>query len=56
MKDAEKTVGNILDKQNTLYLSSIDENGFPHTRAMLPARRREGSSAFIYPQIPRRKR
>lgn len=41
MRDAKKTIGNILDKQTTIYLSSIDEDGFPNTRAMLAPRKRE---------------
>lgn len=42
MKDAEKTIGNIIDKQSTCYISSIDSEGFPNTKAMLKPRKRNG--------------
>lgn len=42
MKDAEKTVGNIIDKQKTAFIGSIDKEGFPNIKAMLQPRRREG--------------
>ena len=42
MRDAEKTIGNIIDKQKICYISSIDEEGFPNTKAMLKPRKRVG--------------
>ena len=42
MRDVEKTVGNMIDKQSICYISSIDENGFPNTKAMLKPRKRNG--------------
>ena len=42
MRDAEKTVGNIIDKQKICHLSSVDCDGFPNTKAMLRPRKREG--------------
>jgi general stress protein 26 len=42
MRDAEKTIGNLIDKIGVSILSSVDEEGFPNTRAMLPPRKREG--------------
>lgn len=42
MRDAVKTIGNILDKQSIVYLGSVDEDGFPNTKAMLAPRKREG--------------
>jgi general stress protein 26 len=42
MRDAEKTIGNIIDKQKICYLSSVDGDGFPNTKAMLRPRKREG--------------
>lgn len=42
MRDVEKTVGGMADKAKTAYLSYLDEEGFPTTRAMLrPRERRE---------------
>ena len=42
MRDAEKTVGNMMDSQSICYISSIDEDGFPNTKAMLKPRKRNG--------------
>lgn len=42
MKDKEKTIGNIIDKQSICYISSIDDMGFPNTKAMLKPRKRNG--------------
>ncbi len=48
MKDAEKTLGNLIEKQGVAYISSIDEEGFPNTKAMLPPRKREGIKIFYF--------
>ncbi|WP_283606829.1 pyridoxamine 5'-phosphate oxidase family protein [Faecalispora anaeroviscerum] len=48
LRDAEKTIGNLIDKQNISFISSIDENGFPNTKAMLPPRIREGIRTFYF--------
>ena len=48
MRDAEKTIGNLIDKQGTTYLSSIDEDGFPNTKAMYTPRVREGIKIFYF--------
>ena len=42
MRDAEKTIGNMIDKISVSIISSVDEMGFPNTKAMLPPRKREG--------------
>jgi len=42
MRDAEKTIGNIIDKASISIISSVDEDGFPNSKAMLPPRKREG--------------
>lgn len=41
MNDVEKTIGNLIDKAPASIISSIDENGFPNTKAMLPPRKRD---------------
>ena len=46
MKDAEKTVGKMADRAKVCYLSYIDGQGFPVTRAMLKPREREGITTF----------
>lgn len=48
MRDPEKTVGNILDRQSIVYVSSVDEEGFPRTRAMGAPRVREGIKEFYF--------
>ena len=42
MRDAEKTIGNIIDKQKICHLSSVDGGGFPNSKAMLRPRKRDG--------------
>lgn len=48
MRDAEKTIGNLIDKQSVVYLSSIDEDGFPNTKAFLRPRIRDGIQTFYF--------
>ena len=38
MRDAEKTVGNMIDKLKTAFIGSIDSEGFPTIKAMLQPR------------------
>ena len=42
MRDAEKTVGNMIEKLKTAFIGSIDREGFPNIKAMLQPRKREG--------------
>jgi len=42
MRDHEKTIGNLIDKVTVSIISSVDEMGYPNTKAMLPPRKREG--------------
>jgi general stress protein 26 len=42
MRDASKTIGNMIDKAGVSIISSVDEEGFPNSKAMLPPRKREG--------------
>lgn len=42
MRDANKTIGDMIDKASATIISSVDENGFPNTKAMLPPRKRIG--------------
>ena len=48
LRDAEKTVGNLIDKQGVAFISSVDCDGFPNTKAMLPPRKREGIKTFYF--------
>jgi len=42
MRDPQKTIGNLMDKQSVCYLSAVDAEGFPETKAMLWRRIRKG--------------
>lgn len=42
MKDQEKTISRMIDKAGTCFISYVDEDGFPVTKAMLPPRERNG--------------
>lgn len=48
MRDTEKTAGNLIDKQGVAFLSSVGEDGYPNTKAMLPPRIREGLRIFYF--------
>jgi len=48
MRDATQTIGNLIDKQGTAIISSVDDEGFPNTKAMLPPRKREGITTFWF--------
>jgi len=47
MLDSEKTIGNLIDKIGVSFIGSIDKDGFPNMKAMLPPRKREGLK-YIY--------
>jgi general stress protein 26 len=49
MRDSEKTIGNLIDKQGVSIISSIDDSGFPNTKAMLSPRKRIGIKVFYFP-------
>lgn len=48
LKDSEKTIGNLIDKQGIAFISSVDDDGFPNTKAMLPPRKRDGIKVFYF--------
>ncbi len=48
MRDANKTIGNLIDKANVAIISSVDEEGFPNSKAMLPPRKREGLKHIFF--------
>lgn len=48
MRDAENTIGKLIDGQNTSFLGSVGEDGFPGVKAMLPPRKREGIRTFYF--------
>lgn len=48
MRNPEQTIGNLIDKQGVAFISSVDSDGFPNIKAMLPPRNREGIKHFWF--------
>lgn len=48
MRNAQQTIGNLIDKQSVSFISSIDQDGFPNTKAMLSPCVRDGIRIFYY--------
>lgn len=48
MRDSVKTIGGIIDKSGTAVIGSVDGEGFPNMKAMLPPRKREGINKFYF--------
>ena len=48
MRDAKQTIGNLIDKQGVSFIGSVDTDGFPNMKAMLPPRKREGIRQFWF--------
>lgn len=48
MRNPEQTIGNLIDKQGVAHIASVDGDGFPNLKAMLPPRKREGIRVFYF--------
>lgn len=48
MRDAEKTIGNMINKMKLTIISYIDAEGFPVSKAMLAPRERDGIKTFWF--------
>ncbi|MDO9490847.1 pyridoxamine 5'-phosphate oxidase family protein [Acetobacterium sp.] len=48
MNDKYQTIGDLIDQQSAAFISSVDDKGFPNTKAMLPPRKREGIRTFYF--------
>lgn len=48
MRNPEQTIGKMVDKSNMSFISYIDEDGYPITKAMLKPREREGIKEFWF--------
>jgi Uncharacterized stress protein (general stress protein 26) len=48
MKDSTKTIGGIIDKSSISMIGSIDGEGFPNMKAMLPPRKRNGIKEIYF--------
>ena len=42
MENINEIVDNLMDELNLFFISSVDSNGYPNTKAMLAPRKREG--------------
>jgi general stress protein 26 len=42
VKDSASTIGGLIDRAGVSIVGSVDEDGFPNSKAMLPPRMREG--------------
>jgi len=48
MRNPEETIGNLIDTQSVSFISSVDENGYPNTKAMLAPVKREGIKTIYW--------
>jgi pyridoxine/pyridoxamine 5'-phosphate oxidase len=47
-RNPEQTIGSLIDKQGVSFIASVDADGFPNMKAMLPPRKREGLRKFWF--------
>jgi general stress protein 26 len=48
IRNPEQTIGKLIDKQAVSFAASVDKDGFPNMKAMLPPRKREGIRRFWF--------
>jgi general stress protein 26 len=48
LRSASKTIAGLIDRAGVSIISSIDEDGFPNTKAMLPPRKRKGIKQIFF--------
>ncbi len=48
MGNIEQIIGDLVDKVNGAFISSVDEEGFPNMKAMLSPRKIEGIKTFYF--------
>ena len=48
LRDTKQTIGKLIDKQGVAFIGSVDDDGFPNLKAMLPPRKREGIKIFLF--------
>jgi len=48
MRDAEKTIGGIVDNSKVSFIGSVGEDGFPNMKAMLRPSKRNGIKEFWF--------
>ncbi len=45
---SKQTIGKLIDTIGVSIISSVDESGYPNTKAMLPPRKREGLETLFF--------
>ena len=48
MRNPAETIGSLIDRQSVSYISSVDENGYPNTKAMLAPVKRDGIKVLYW--------
>jgi general stress protein 26 len=48
MRNPTDTISNLIEKQSVSFISSVDENGFPNTKAMLPPVKKKKKKTFYW--------
>ena len=48
MRNPAETIGNLIEKQSISFISSVGEDGYPNTKAMLPPVKRDGIKTFYW--------
>lgn len=48
MNSLSETIESLFNETDVFYISSIDENGYPNTKAMLAPRRRDGITKIFF--------
>jgi general stress protein 26 len=48
MENLLEAVEKLIEKQGVSFISSVDENGYPNTKAMLPPCKRNGLKVFYW--------
>jgi general stress protein 26 len=48
MRNPVQTIGNLIDKSGVAFIGSVDGDGFPNMKAMLPPRCREGIRTLYF--------
>ena len=48
MRDVSKTIGSMIDKAGVSIISSVDQDGFPNSKAMLLPRKRQGIKHIFF--------
>jgi general stress protein 26 len=47
-RNLQLTIGNLIDKQRVAFIASVDADGIPNMKAMLPPRKREDIRVFYF--------